>query len=530
MKKNSVLVMLLIVLMCVSLVFTGCQKAGDNGDNGDDETTSTTGDKKDPEKEDVTFETPGEQVTYAFDQTMSAMIKTDAIGSVLGEAIKGGKITVEVADMIENVLYLDVMGNQYADILTIEQDGEAIEVGAYLKNGKLAVSAPMLFGDEAYGIDFNTLDADLKNSELWALMGTTYEEFVSQSGIDFDALMGAVEDYMDAIADAGSSLEDSLKNVEVTSEEGTVTINGETVDAVNVKYHMTSDDVQDVMDAYLDEMENMMDAMKDSFADVLTGVDMDEIMADMDFDTIRDEMVDVFANVDLAGDLVISIDPETQYIMSISHDITGTFDGEEGKIDMDLVLGVDPTNSDKYSFTMFVEADGDRMGATVDLTFASEGSVDTTTLTVNEVYNDETTPMMTGKLTYDNASGAYDVSMTANEETIGVTGIYKVSADKFEFSVETIVSNSDYEEYTQEIGLRLSVEAIDKAEMPEMPNMKNILKMTQDEWTELLSLFEGFAEPAPEYPEDIYGDDYFDEDIYGDDYSDEGFYFDYNAA
>lgn len=514
MKKNSVLVMLLIVLMCVSLVITGCQKAGDDGDKGTTAASGETGGEMGPENGGNTFEDPNDQVANAIGKTMAALIDTDAIGSLLAEVVNGGKITVEAADMIENVLYMDVLGNRYADILTINVR-EEIEVGVYLDENQLVVSAPALLGDEAYGIDFDTLETDLENCELWALMGTTYEEFQSQAGINLDAAFDALEKYMDAVSNMGSSMEESLKDVEVTREEATVTINGETVNAVNVKYHLTSDDVQSFMSAYLDEMENSMDAMKESFADVLTGVDMDEIMGDMDIDTMRQEMDDVFATLELEGDLVVSINPDTQYIMSVSIDIAGTADGEEGKIDMDLVLGVDPTNSDKYSFTMFVEADGERSGITADVVFASEGSVDTTTLTINEIYNDETTTVATAELTYDSSNGEYKLVLTDEWETISIDGVYLVTADKLEFSVETVTDAYEGEEYTETIGLRLCIESIDKSEIPDMPSMKNVLKLTQDEWTDLLSKFQT-AEP----------DDYYDEDIY---YGENGYYGDYTG-
>jgi len=509
MKKHSVLVTLLIMLMCVSLVFTGCQKAGDDGEKGENTTTNATGttggENNKPEDNGPQFDDPNDQVVDAIDKTMSALVEAEGVGFVLADAINGGKITVEAAGMIENVLYVNVGDGNFVDILTVDMGSEKAEFGAYLQDSKLAVSVPMLFGDEVYGIDFNTLMDDLKDSKIWEMMGTSYDEFKDMAGVNLDAALDVLEKYMDAMPD-GQAVIDCLKDVDVTREEGTVTINGESVKAVNVKYHVTSEDVLALLNAYMDEMEKSMDAMKDAFAEVLTDVDLDELMAEMDFDTLRQEMNDAFDSVDLEGDLVISIDPETQYIMSVSMDIAGTVDGEEGKIDMDLVLGVDPTNTDKITFSIFGDADGERSGFTMEAVRTINGSVEKVTVTINEVWDDETDTLATMEMSYDSSNGAYKCAMIDEYETITIEGVYKVTADKFEISVDSITNAYDDEEYTEELGLRLVVEKINKSDIPEMPAMKNILKLTEDEWTELIGMFEGMFGGVAEPDDGYYGD------------------------
>ena len=525
-KKRSFLVTLLIMLMCVAIVFAGCNSADKPGENEEKPTTNTTDptdttgdngpDSNDPDDNTPQFDDPNEEVLYAISNTMNAMASSDAVYNVLAEAVKGGKITIEAADMIKNELYLDVFGNQYADILTIKQMDQEIQASAYLKDGKLAVSVPMVFGDEVYGIDFNTLEDDLKNCELWAMMDTTYEEFQTQAGINIDGLEDALEQYLDAVSGMGEDVIDSLKNVKVTREEGTVVINGETVDAVNVKYQMTSKDVLDFMLAMLDESEKSMEAMVDAMSSVLTGVDMDEILDEMDMETSRQELTAAFEDVDLQGDLVISIDPETQYMMCMSLDVAGTADGEQGKIEMDLVLGADPVNSDKYTLTMTVEGTEGTLGTmSAEVTRTTSGSVETTTLKISITEEGESIDVLTGTLTYDSSNGKYDVSLTAEGETIGMKGVYLVTADKFEFTVDSITEPENGE---MEIKVRLGIESINKSDIPEMPNMTNILKLTQDEWVELINLI------APPQPDD-FEDGYYDDDFYGDEIYDEDFYY-----
>jgi hypothetical protein len=527
MKKHSVLVTLLIMLMCVSLVFTGCQQAGGDGEKGENTTTTGTtdttgGENNKPEDNGPQFEDPNDQVVDAIDKTMSALVSAEGVGSVLADAINGGKITIEAAGMIENVLYLNAADGNVVDILTMDMGGEKVEFGAYLQDSKLAVSAPMLFGDEVYGVDFKTLLTDLKDAEIWEMMGTSYDEFKEMAGINLDAALDMLEKYMETMPD-GQAVIDCLKDVEVTREEGTVTINGESVKAVNVKYHVTSEDVLALLNATMDESEKSMKAMKDAFAEVLTDVDLDELMAEMDFDTIRQEMNDAFATVDLEGDLVISIDPETQYIMSVSMDIAGTVDGEEGKIDMDLVLGVDPTNTDKITFAIYGDANGERTGYTMEAVRTINGSVEKLTVTFNEVYDDETDTVATVEMSYDSSNGAYKFVMTDEYETITIEGVYKVNADKFEFSVESVTTAYDDEEYTEELGLRLVVEKINKSDIPKMPAMKNILKLTADEWTDLITMFEGMfggmAEPDDGYYEDDYYEDFGEPDYSFDEFA-----------
>ena len=137
MKKHSVLVTLLIMLMCVSLVFTGCQQAGGDGEKGENTTTTGTtdttgGENNKPEDNGPQFEDPNDQVVDAIDKTMSALVSAEGVGSVLADAINGGKITIEAAGMIENVLYLNAADGNVVDILTMDMGGEKVEFGGLL--------------------------------------------------------------------------------------------------------------------------------------------------------------------------------------------------------------------------------------------------------------------------------------------------------------------------------------------------------------------------------------------------------------
>lgn len=500
MKKHSVLALLLVVLMCISLVFAGCQDSGKTGD--DDKNTTNSGED--------TFKDPNDQVANAIEKTVSALVNADGVGDILSDAVNGGKITLEAAGMVENVLYMDAKGNRYADVLTIGADGVYTDFEVYLQDNKLAISAPVVFGEAVYGVDLNTAMTDLETAELWAAMGTTYDEFKAQAGIDPDAIMDALDQYMDATENAGEAIMECLKDVEVTREEGEVTVNGEKVKAVNVKYHVTSEDLLAVLNACLDETEKSMDALKESFTNILGDEAMDEIMSNMDMESARQEMADAFETVDLEGDLVVSINPKTQYIMSVSMDISGTVDGEEGAIDIDLVLGVDPTKTDKVSLSLLAEADGERSGYTVEAVRTIDDTMEKLTVSFNEVWDDEIDTVATVEMTYHSSNGAYAVVLSDEYETITINGICKLSDDKLEFSLENVINAYDDYEDAVEIDLRLVVELIDASEIPEMPAMKNVLKLTADEWTELIGSFQGTAEPDDSY-DDFYGDDYYEE-------------------
>lgn len=481
-KKRSFLAMLLIFVMCFALVFSGCNQAGDS-DKPDDDTKS-----KD--------KTTSNQIADSLDKTLGALFGKNPAADVIEQAFKGGKVTVEIDGVFQNVLYMDAQAGCFADVLKVGDQEQMIDLSLYLEGSELAVASPILLGNQAYGIDFSTLEQDLKDSEIWSLLGMSYEELQDQLGFDIGQILDALEDTMDAASDMGDVFADALKGIETTQEEGTVTIHGTAVKAINVKYHVTSQDIYELVKVYLDQSEKLMKDMMDTVAGAM-GMDVEQMMSQMGLDETRQELKAIFDEIDIQGDLVVSISPDTQYIMCVTADASGTVEGEAFSMDMDLVLGTNPANSDKYTFSLLMNSDGETSGITAEIVRTTSGSVDISTIQVNGVRGEETKTFLTGHLSYDDSNGAYELALTSDGDTMAFTGCYQQSDDNLHFTLDTMTTNGE----AQQIGLHVCVEVISNAEIPKIPSYKNILRLSQEELSELLGGFMGGG--------DDFGDDEF---------------------
>lgn len=509
-KKRSFLAILLIFVMCFALVLSGCNQAGSEGSSDDD-------DDKSKDKG-----TTNNQVVDSIDKTLGALLGKDNVSDVVEKVFEGSKVTVEIDGLLQNVLYMDAEGGRFADFLKIQSQGQSMDLSLYLDGGELAVEFPMLLGEQAYGLNFSTLEQDLKNSEIWSLLGTSFEEVQSQLGFDIDQILDSLEGSMDAVNDMSDVFADALDGIETTQEEGTITINGTEVKAINIKCHVTSQDLYEMMEAFLNESENLMKDMMDSMAGAM-GVTPEQAMGRLNMDELRQQLKQMLDEMNIQGDLVVSISPDTQYIMCVTADISAKVAGEDFAIDMDFVLGADPAKSDKYTFSLMMTAGGQTSGFTAELVRTTNGSVDTTTLKLNAVSGEQSMELMTGYLTYDNSNGAYELSLTSEGDTMAFTGKFLQTDDKLDFSLDTMTMDGQ----TQKIGLRVCVESINSSEIPKMPSYKNILKLSKEE---LNNMFGGLLNGGipgmggsmgnDESMEDILGDDYMEDIMGGEDMDD----------
>ena len=507
-KKRSFLAILLIFVMCFALVLSGCNQAGDEGKSDDDKSKDK--------------DSTNNQVVDSVDKTLGALLGQDNVSDVIEKIFEGGKVTVEIDGVLQNVLYMDAEGGRFADFLKIQSQGQSMDLNLYLDGGELAVEFPMLLGDQAYGVNFGTLEQDLKNSEIWSLLGMSFEEVQSQLGFDFNQIFDALEGSMDAVGDMSDAFADALDGFKTTQEEGTVTINGTEVKAINIKCHVTSQDIYKMMETFLNEYEKLMKDMMNSVAGSM-GMDAEQAMGQLNMDQVRQQLKQMLDEMNIQGDLVVSISPDTQYIMCVTADISSKVDGEDFAIDMDLVLGADPAKSDKYTFSLMMTAGGQTSGFTAELTRTTNGSVDTTAFKLNAVRGQEAMELMTGYLTYDNSNGAYELALTHEGDTMAFAGTFLQTDDKVDFTLDTMTMDGQ----TQKIGLRVCVESISSAEIPQMPNYKNILKLSKEE---LSNMFGGLLSGGipgmggsmgnNDSMEDILGDDYM-EDILGDESMDD---------
>lgn len=472
MKKRSVLALLLALLLCFSLVLTGCKDGSDAGSNPEEKTPQT----------------PVAQLTYSADKTVGAVLNSGMASSVFEDALKKGKITVEYQDILENILYIDSSNTYIADFLKLDLDGQEIEGEVYLKKGVLAVLLPEFLGEDALGLDLNTFAEDLENSPIWNLLGVSYEDLVDVYELDVDKLMDALLTSVDTVAALETAVKEASKDVQISSEEKKVTVGGEEVDAIVVTVKLTSADVEKMVLSYMDWLKDNSTDILDKVNDAIGSVDLNDMVNIEDsYDQYIDDIKDAFGDIDLTFDCVVNINADTEYMMTMDVNVSGKVDGEEGALRMNLDLGKDPSKSNAYKMTIVGESDGEVQGQIdLSLTKTTNGTTTETKLEVTMTEDGETENVFAASLGYDSASSQYTLNLEMDGETVQITGTFQYTEKVFELSVEGI-STSQGDVSTLE-GLLVRIEAVDQ--IPDMPAFKNILKMTEDELTELLTILQ----------------------------------------
>lgn len=462
-KKYSFLAKLLVMILCLALVFSGCGGASD--DSGSEDETKP--------------KTPEAQLSYSADKTFGSIFNTDPVVALFEDAMTKGKITIEAMGVLENVLYIDSANGYFADLLNADIEGEEIELSLYLDDTALAVVFPMLLGDEAYGVDLDTLEQDLPNSAIWDLLGVSYEDLLAQSDMDLGELTDSVVELLDSIGTLEKAVKEAAKDVKIESTEGKATIYGEEVDATVITVELTSNDVKKMLDAYMDWLDAELNGtFAEAVGSFLDGADLDS-----ELDSMRDEIDDAFDEMDLTLKATVNIDPKTEYMMSLGVDLFGTVDGEEGYVDLDLILGKDPVSSDKYTFTMGAVADGEETGKLEAVLTRDLGeTVSVTELSVTFTEDGQTDEVFSGKLEYNKESYAYELSLEADGGEVSVNGEFRLTDDVFDLYIDSVSSDG----YEQTVDVRVCIESISAGEMPKMPRYKNLVTMSADELTALL--------------------------------------------
>lgn len=463
--KKSIFTKLLIVMLCLSLVLCGCASSA-NTDPDD----ANKGDNK-PDVETVTPEQIAED---AFAKTLSAIFGDMGI---LETDPEYAKVTLSVGEYIDNVLYVDAKDTLCVDELSLNIDGVKLDLNVYGSTEELVLTMPGVL-DDAYGVSFDTLLKDMENSELWTLLGVDYNEIKSEIEPALKDAIDQMENSEASAEELAELLEDILSNVDRKVDEGKVTVDGEVVDAVIVTYSLDQDDMLKMLDSFSVWYEKYMES-------VAGQINMEDVMDS--FDETVAELETSLKDADLTAELVVNINAETGYIMTVEGELEGTVDDEEGAVTLELDLGLDASKSDKYTLKVGEVSEGEEIDVfhlilkrdITDKEIAYELSVRAAGMTVFGM-----------ELTYDQASKAYEIELEVEEEKISANGTFELTDSKLALTVDTLTT---YGEET-ELGVELILENIAADGIPEMPKHKNLFKLSQDELIDVITkLSESFG-------------------------------------
>lgn len=488
--KRSVFAKILIMVLCLSLVLCACGK--DDSGKENDPTDAPTSAPTDPTSGNPDGpEDPGNSgdSSSGLSGILGNIFGDDVTSEDLLAALECGKVTVTVGDMLTNVMYVDVANLKFVDELNLNVEGTEFNAQLYLNQHDLVVALPQVLPD-TYGVSFDTLLTDLPTSAIWSLMGTSYDDFMEELSASLDEVLGAMDGIEDMFVGAGETFEslmttlsNAMENVEQTTTTGQANIFGENVDATIISYNVDTAAMENVVNTLLDWCSDNAQDLSDLLGD-------EELTAQAIIDGIKDAKTEVagfFDTADLDAALALNLNTETGALMSIDGSFAGTIDGVEDGIYLNLTLGVDPAESDLYSFSI---VDSRNDGFAVTLGNKVEDTKTTYDLNFSSVNSGEATVMMTVTASYDTANNAYQLSMSADGESYAVNGTCKVTDETFEFTVDTLNNNGE----VVELNLSLVAETISPNEIPNAPSYKNVLKMSEQELMDLLSIFQGGEE------------------------------------
>lgn len=496
--KNSLFARILILVLCLSLVLCACGKDDPSQESDPTETPTvvdpTTGSDSTtpsiPENPEVPDDPepplPPQSNNEALSSVLESIFGDNIDMEGLQNAIQCGKVSITVGDMMSNVLYVDLINLKLVDQLTMDIEGTNLNAQIYLNEQDLVIALPEILPD-AYGINLDTLEQDLPNSAIWSMMGITYEGFMAQLSASMDEALGSMSsldglftDYSKCLESLTTALTETLKNVEQTTTTGQANIYGQYVDAEIVTYKVDSAAMQQIANTMLSWCESNANDLANLMGD-------EEITAQAIIDAIKDAKAEAnsfLSAADLEASLVMNFNPETGYLMSIDGSFAGTVKGEDGGLYLNLTLGEDFTQSKLYTFKLH---DQQEDGFSITFGYDTVETTTTYTLTVSSLTAGNPTNVMVATLSYDTASYKYNVTLTAEGMDYAINGIFKVTDNYFEFSVDTVTANGE----EMEINLRLVAETISSSEIPNAPSYTNVLQMSETELMVLLMQLQG---------------------------------------
>lgn len=340
--KRSISVILTAVLLCMAILMTSCDALSV---------------KK-------VEEDPTEQLMSSTSSTATNVVNSISPLDPVKAALKKGLFEISYSNdeigNISNRFYIDAEAKKAADIASVELMGEKIDLGIYGADSKLAVSSSLL-GDSAYGFDFTTLAEDAKNSEFWALVGTTYSEAEAQIGDLLDSLSGFSEkedEIKKSLEDLKKEVKKILNKTDVSVSKDKVSVGGEDVKAILINYEFGKDTVNEIAGLVIDWYADFMKAYTEMLPAGSSDIDLDP--AEM-----KSSLADILDEVDnLKFKLSFALNVKSADIMLFEGEMTGESDEGKAKAEVTVDFGKNPAESDSFDAKMkLTDVDGQEISA-----------------------------------------------------------------------------------------------------------------------------------------------------------------------
>lgn len=375
----------------------------------------------------------------------------------LAEGVSTYEIELSIPDAadVEIQAVVDAKTGAFSGEASVGADGITLTGEIWGDGEQFALSLPVLLGDGAYGLKFDTFKEDLENSSTLSVLGMPWADLKAALGLDLDSLLDKAgdKDIQAIFAEYQAELEAMMKEMTPVVAEETV---GD-VETVTVTYTYTKETFVkfgEIMDKYLR---------------ALLG-DLMDIASEVEFDMDLEDMPQ-------SGTYKYYLGKKTGDVLKIEMDM----DGMEGTINYstDAAKPMDMT----FDVTMPVEGGltGTIKGSITEVTEEGKSGV---VMDVEAIVDGESVPMSLSFIRND-ADGKYEMKLAIEGEgEMVIGGVLTYTDTEVRFTVDKISIPGE-----EEIAGKFTFTARAGGTVEAMPTYKNALMLTEED---LIAIFENF--------------------------------------
>lgn len=382
----------------------------------------------------------------------------------LNEALpEKGSITVNYEDSASSTaVNADIAYNSKKSIacasLSLTINGQDIAMELWLDDDELCLKVPQYLGDTAYGISCDNLREDLAASEIWAVMGTSYEAVKSQLEPILDKLEKSVQNPTDPVR----QLEELADKINIILNEIEYTVEETDNNEVKITCQMNKEQLMKLADTVIEHL----------FADYTNSSIIEDIDVSQAIDQIRDVLESTTGDVTL----IATISNETGLITSLHFNyVLSPSDNVFVKQDTRLTIRADMEDLKDITIDAYIEG-YTVMKQSISLRIQSSDTAGKLDRKFTLSHNDE----IVGDIAFTYDGTDFSILVSEEDDTSSITGKLTLTEKKLELSDIQFTDNG----VKTSLPLRITLDTAAKVEA--MPSYKNILKLTAEEWEALI--------------------------------------------
>ncbi len=397
-------------------------------------------------------------------------------GGSVAVDFKGTDLTDALVDSAALKVWFDAEDHRVAATGEMVVEGNAYDGALFVNDGHLVLRSPTLFGSTTLGVDFVTLEQDLKNSIFSNKSGTVFaksevSESTAKSVNDVkQGLFELLADIDDRIELSDEVLETFLEMLGEQAYNNRYREGGRSYISLSVDNDALARTLRATWEAlvkdrsFCREMRKIA-ATRDAMASARTGVITSEHTTELEYFLSSSSDIDSLClKIDSAAPFVLELNAKVKNAGDRVESLCMSYtENEETRMEATLLLGREEEES---SFVLLLDG--------VERTFIYQPTKDTfraleIAFSYKKAQGGETTFSLDGSLSVDRRQKTYELAYEADGVEHSFGGEYAFSLSTFLFSVDS----ATYDGEEREISFSLTAKRSDK--MPATPEYTNLV-------------------------------------------------------